>query len=73
MAQPAISLGDAVRLALDLPLTFQLLLPRSVQLDLPFLGFAALAQCGGTVCEGVGVDPGRRLAQPRRQVLRRFP
>jgi hypothetical protein len=35
--------------ALDLPLTFQLLLPRSVQLGLPFLGLTTLAQRGGAI------------------------
>jgi len=65
MAQPAVAIGNAVPFLFDLPLTFDLAFPCNVQLDLPFLGFAALAQCGGTVCEGVGVDPGRRLAQPR--------
>lgn len=53
--------GDAVRLPLDLPLMFQLHLafPRRVQLGLPFLGLAALAQCGGTIGEGVPVDLSR--------------
>ena len=68
---PPVTLGDAVPLLFDLLLTFQLAFSCRVQLGLSFLGLAALAQFCGAVGQGLPINPRRRLAQPRRERLRR--
>jgi hypothetical protein len=64
VAQPAVALGNAVPFLFDLLLARQLAFLRRVQLGLPFLGFATIAQRGGAIRKTLTINALGCFAHP---------